>query len=595
MASLLVVSGLRIVPEELASMQPQQPSVTVDFDVPATVRDGIVLRANVYRPAGEARWPVLLTRLPYGKDAPRGDTTVDAVQAARRGYVVVVQDTRGSGASDGDWDPFRPEADDGEDTVAWAAGLPYSDGQVGMYGLSYFGFTQHAAAVRQPPALTAIAPFVTFVDPLNGLVFRGGAFELGLWAHWTFCVMHPGVLVRRHAEDPAALGGALAAWAAEADALGPTGYAALPLAGFAPLRRHDAAPAFFAAVAAPMDPSQEPVASGTITGSLDRIRTPAYYVGGWYDIFLGDTLAGFAALRAQGTPAKLLVGPWSHRAYGNPVGEVNFGTGADAGFVDLQTDARSLQLRWFDHWLKKIDTGMLAEPPVRLFVMGANVWRDEDEWPLARAVDTPWYLRADGGLSPEPPGAEAPDRYAYDPADPVPTRGGATMLTPEYPAGPVDQRPLAARPDVLVYLSGPLSRDTEVTGPIAVHLWAASSAPDTDFVARLVDVAPDGRSLNLADGIVRARYRGVARGEAPSPFEPGRPYEYAIDLWATSNVFKAGHRIGLHVTSSSFPRWDRNPNTGHPFGADAEVRVARQEILHDREHLSRVILPVVAT
>ena len=258
-------------------------------------------------------------------------------------------------------------------------------------------------------------------------------------------------------------------------------------------------------------------------------------------------------------------------------------------------DARSLQLRWFDHWLKEIDTGMLAEPPVRLFVIGANVWRDEDEWPLARAVDTPWYLRAGGGLSPEPPGDEQPDRYAYDPADPVPTRGGATLLAPEYPAGPVDQRPLAAGPDVLVYASAPLECDIEVTGPITCHLWAITSVTDTDFVARLVDVAPDGRSLNLADGIVRARYRGFAYGEAPSPIEPGRPYAYAIDLWATSNVFKAGHRIGLHVTSSSFPRWDRNPNTGHAFGADAELRVARQEILHDRAHPSHVVLPTVGT
>jgi putative CocE/NonD family hydrolase len=261
--------------------------------------------------------------------------------------------------------------------------------------------------------------------------------------------------------------------------------------------------------------------------------------------------------------------------------------------MNLQTDLRSFQLRWFDHWLKGIDSGMVAEPPVRLFVMGANVWRDEDEWPPARAVETSWYLRAGGGLSRESPGAEAPDRYDYDPADPVPTRGGAVMMTPEYPSGPFDQRAIAARPDVLVYVSEPLPRDTEVTGPVSVRLWAVSTAPDTDFVARLVDVAPDGRSINLTDGIVRARYRGFADGEAPSLIEPGHPYEYAIDLWATSNVFKAGHRIGLHVTSSSFPRWDRNPNTGHPFGVDGEVRVAHQQILHDREHPSRVVLPVV--
>jgi putative CocE/NonD family hydrolase len=196
-------------------------------------------------------------------------------------------------------------------------------------------------------------------------------------------------------------------------------------------------------------------------------------------------------------------------------------------------------------------------------------------------------------LSPETPGQESPDRYDYDPADPVPTIGGATLMSPEFPAGPHDQRPIEGRPDVLVYRTAPLGEDTEVTGPITVGLWACSSAPDTDFVARLVDITPDGTSYNLTDGIIRARYRDFAAGEPPSPIDPGRPYAYTIDLWATSNVFKRGHRIGLHVTSSSFPRWDRNPNTGAPFGASADLRVARQEILHDAEHPSYVVLPIV--
>jgi putative CocE/NonD family hydrolase len=236
---------------------------------------------------------------------------------------------------------------------------------------------------------------------------------------------------------------------------------------------------------------------------------------------------------------------------------------------------------------------MMDEPPIRVFVMGTNVWRDEVAWPLARAVATPWYLRAGGGLSLTPPEDELPDAYDSNPADPVPTRGGATLMTPEYPAGPVDQRPIEIRPDVLVYASEPLQEDVEVTGPVTAHLWAASTAQDTDFVMRLTDIFPDGRSMNLTDGIIRARYRGFATGEKPSLIEPERPHEYVIDLWATSNVFKAGHRIGVHVTSSSFPRWDRNPNTGHRFGADAELRVAHQHILHDRDHPSRIILPIV--
>jgi putative CocE/NonD family hydrolase len=573
-------------------MQHQPQAITVDIDVPARMRDGTLLRANIYRPAGEGRWPVLLTRLPYGKDLPLGGSVLDPVQAARRGYVVIVQDTRGRLASDGDWYPFRSEADDGVDTIAWAADLPFSDGQVGMYGASYFGYTQWSAAVEQPPALKAMVPFITWADPLNGLVYRGGAFELGLGASWNL-MMGLGQLFRRYGRDPRALGPALMAWAHESDALGTTGYASLPLAEFAPLRRQEVAPAFFDWMGAPLDCTQEPYSYLTILGKHDQVQAPTLNVGGWYDIFLAGTITNFQAMRAQGKPAKLLIGPWTHGGTSNPIGERNFGFGAQAGLIDLRMDFGSLQLRWFDHWLKGADTGMMAEAPIKLFVMGANVWRDEQEWPLARAVDTPWYLHTDGGLSPERPASETPDRYDYDPADPAPTRGGALLMTPEYPGGPYDQRAVEARPDVLVYQSAPLERDTEVTGPITVRLWAVSSAPDTDFVARLTDVFPDGRSVNLTDGIVRARYRRLAQGEAPSPIEPGRPYEYAIDLWATSNVFQRGHQIGLQVTSSCFPRWDRNPNTGHPLGADAALQVAQQEILHDREHPSHVVLPLV--
>jgi len=573
-------------------MQHQPQAITVDIDVPARMRDGTLLRANIYRPAGEGRWPVLLTRLPYGKDLPLGGSVLDPVQAARRGYVVIVQDTRGRLASDGDWYPFRSEADDGVDTIAWAADLPFSDGQVGMYGASYFGYTQWSAAVEQPPALKAMVPFITWADPLNGLVYRGGAFELGLGASWNL-MMGLGQLFRRYGRDPRALGPALMAWAHESDALGTTGYASLPLAEFAPLRRQEVAPAFFDWMGAPLDCTQEPYSYLTILGKHDQVQAPTLNVGGWYDIFLAGTITNFQAMRAQGKPAKLLIGPWTHGGTSNPIGERNFGFGAQAGLIDLRMDFGSLQLRWFDHWLKGADTGMMAEAPIKLFVMGANVWRDEQEWPLARAVDTPWYLHTDGGLSPERPASEAPDRYDYDPADPAPTRGGALLMTPEYPGGPYDQRAVEARPDMLVYQSAPLERDTEVTGPITVRLWAVSSAPDTDFVARLTDVFPDGRSVNLTDGIVRARYRRLAQGEAPSPIEPGRPYEYAIDLWATSNVFQRGHQIGLQVTSSCFPRWDRNPNTGHPLGTDAALQVAQQEILHDREHPSHVVLPLV--
>jgi putative CocE/NonD family hydrolase len=566
-------------------------AITVDFDVAAMMRDGTVLRANVYRPTGEGRWPVLLLRTPYGKD---GMDVRDFVQAARRSYVVIVQDTRGRFASEGAWDPFQFDAEDGADTVGWAADLPYTDGQVGMFGCSADGFTQWAAATEQPPALKTLVPFEAPSDLFNGTGIRGGAIELGLLGAW-FLGLGFDVLARRHREEPEALEEVVRALCREIDDLVPAGYRALPLACFAPLRRHDiAAENFFDIVAAPMDRGARVWQPFRILDRSERIRVPTFLVGGWYDVNLGDTLASFTAMRAQGNPTKLLIGPWSHGTRGSPVvGGLNFGFGSQLGFIDLKTDFAGLQLCWFDHWLKGIDTGMMAEPPIKLFVMGANLWRDEEEWPLARAVDTPFYLREGGRLNPEPPGAEPPDWYDYDPSDPVPTLGGPIVMAPDYPPGPFDQRPIEARHDVLLYTTSPLERDVEVTGPIEVRLWAASSATDTDFVARLVDVHPDGRSINLTDGIVRARYRDFRKGAPPSLIEPGRAYEYAINLWATSNVFKVSHRIGLQVTSSNFPRWDRNPNTGHAFGADADLRVAHQEILHDRAHPSCVRLPMI--
>jgi putative CocE/NonD family hydrolase len=583
---------------------PTNQQITVEFNVPATMRDGAVLYANVYKPAGEGRWPVLLTRLPYGKDLPSGTSVLDPPQVARRGYVVIVQDTRGRFTSEGEWDPYRNEALDGADTVAWAAQLPYSDGNVGMYGASYYGMTQWLSAIHQPPALKAMVPYISAGHPLNGGSYRAGAFELGKLASWNL-MMGMDVLLRRHRGDRQALGRGIVRLAKEMDALGTQGYWSLPLKDFAPLNQDDQAPSFFRNLSKPMD--REFFSYMTIPGRYENVKVPTLNVGGWYDIFLQDTIKSFKVMREHGSTeearqSKLLIGPWTHGGVINPIGEINFGFGASAAFIDLQIDFMSLQLRWFDHWLKGIDTGMPNEAPIKLFVMGANVWRDEQEWPLARAVETRYYLHSnghantlngEGSLSTELSADEPADHYAYDPANPVITRGGALLMTPEFRAGPYDQRSTESREDVLVYSTPPLELDVEVTGPITVHLWAVSSAPDTDFVARLVDVHPNGYAQNLTDGIIRARYRGFANGEASSLIEPGHAYEYEIDLWATSNVFKAGHRIRLDVTSSNFPRWDRNPNTGHDFGVDAEVAVARQTILHDREHPSYVVLPVV--
>jgi putative CocE/NonD family hydrolase len=582
--------------------------ITVEFDVPALMRDGVTLRANIYRPAGEGRWPVLLTRLPYGKDFPLGSSVLDPVQVARRGYVVIIQDTRGRFTSEGAWYPFRSEAQDGYDTVEWAARLAYSDGNVGMYGASYFGFTQWSAAVQQPPSLKAMIPFITWNDPFDGVSARGGATELGIAASWHI-MMGMDVLMRRYNGDPDRhhLEQALSTLVKDMDALGVQGYWSLPLKEFAPLKRNDVAPAFFDWIEHSMDREQADYM--TILGKHERVTIPTFNIGGWYDIFLKDTIENFKIMREHGvTPAarqsKLLIGPWTHLSSTNPIGELNFGFASTAALIDLQIDFISLQVRWFDQFLKGRETGILSEAPIKIFVMGANVWRDEQEWPLARAVETRYYLHSnghantlngDGTLSTSLPDNESADRYDYDPANPVITRGGALLMTPEFPAGPYDQRATESRADVLVYSTPPLEQDVEVTGPIMLHLWAASSAPDTDFVARLVDVHPNGYAQNLTDGIIRARYRTFARGEEPSLIEPGKAYEYEIDLWATSNLFKKGHRIRLDVTSSNFPRWDRNPNTGHDFGVDTELAVAHQTILHDAEHPSYLVLPIVAT
>ncbi len=542
------------------------------------MRDGTQLRANVYRPAGRGRWPVLLTRLPYGKDLPLGTGVLDPVQAARREYVVVVQDTRGRFGSEGEWKPMRHEAEDGVDTIAWAAGLPYCDGQVGTYGASYFGFTQWSAAVQSPPALKAMVPFITWADPMNGLFFRGGALELGTAANWNLQVSFD-VLARRHRGDPKAMGGAFLALARELDRLAAEGYASLPLTQFEPLRGLDVAANFFELIELGPDPKAADFV--TIAGKHEKVQVPTLNVGGWYDIFLQDTLANHTSMRALGKQSQVLIGPWTHGTQRNPVGELSYGTASQAAFLALRYDFGGLQLRWFDHWLKGAQNGVAEEPPIKLFVMGVNRWRAESEWPLARAKTVRWHLRGAGGLSPEPPAAEdQPDSFTYDPADPVTTRGGALLMTPEFPAGPLDQRPVEARPDVLSYTSAPVESDLEVTGPVRLRLWAASDAPSTDFVARLCDVHPDGRSFNLTDGILRLSNLD------------GAEHELWVDLWSTSNVFKRGHRIRLQVTSSCFPRWDRNLNTGR-WATDAAMRTARQTIFHDARRASYLELPEV--
>jgi putative CocE/NonD family hydrolase len=554
--------------------------VAIELDAPARMRDGTVLRADVYRPHGDGPWPTLLARLPYGKHEWAMMEWLDPLAAARAGFMVVVQDTRGRFASEGEWTPLAHERADGFDTVEWAARLPGSNGRVGMFGCSYLGSAQWMAAVEQPPSLAAIAPGLTWCEPLDGLHARGGALELGLMAPWSL-EMAAGLLPRL-ALSEAERRQRLETLIDDYDALVASGYQQLPLTELAPLLRAGAPDL------GGLRMQREPhVAEWTrVAGLHDRVTVPSLNVGGWHDLFIQGTLDNYAAMAALGRPARLIVGPWTHKAFADPIGELSFGMRARrlGGPSHPEGDLTGVQLAWFRRHLAPADAGADArepdEPPVRIFVMGRNRWRDERAWPPVRARSERWFLSGDGALRPGAPrGDDRPSEFRYDPGDPVPTHGGALLMAPSFPLGPLDQARIEARPDVLLFTSAPLERELEVTGRVRVVLHAESSAPSTDWVARLCDVHPDGRSYNVCDGIAR-----VAQGaDAPGRVE--------VDLWSTSIAFLAGHRLRVHVTSSSFPRWDRNLNTGDQRAP--RMAVARQRVHHDAERPSWIELPVI--
>ncbi|WP_143264508.1 CocE/NonD family hydrolase, partial [Amycolatopsis kentuckyensis] len=405
--------------------------------------------ADVYRPAAEGPWPVLLTRLPYGKNLPMLAALMDPVGKARRGFLVVVQDTRGRFASDGEWEPFTHELDDGYDTVRWAAALPGSNGSVGMFGASYFGNSQWMAALAKPPELKAISPMVTWSEPDDGLFARGGALELGITVPWS--LMHSvDTLLRRHAGDPTAQGQALFALVGDLDAVAKTTYWELPAGHHPAFERHGIPELGFER--SRRDPEWS--AACRVAGRQAEVDLPSLNTGGWYDIFCQGTLDNFAAMQAAGRPANLIMGPWSHTGNATGyLGDVNFGLAASTELLGFRGRFADLELGWFRRWLSPGGEPSQPElPPVLLFVMGINQWREEQEWPLARAVDTDVFLRSGDRLTFEAPdtGEEA-DTFTYDPADPVPTVGGALLMSNEFAPGPLDQAKVEARPDVLVY------------------------------------------------------------------------------------------------------------------------------------------------
>lgn len=571
---------------EAALSQPRY-KVIVEKNVPVPMRDGVTLAADVYRPDAPGRFPVLILRTPYDK------TTADEVQNsswyAERGYVVVNEDVRGRFASGGDFYTYRSEARDGYDTDAWAAEQPWSNGRLGTLGGSYLGFTGLTQAIGGHPALKSVATDVTTTDIYNSWVYSDGAFILGFSLPWGAGTVHD-----RTAEG----GGAFTT---------PESYAHLPL-GTADAASYKIDQPYRDWLAHPRraDPYWADI---SFEKDVAKIGVPTLVVSGWYDLFLRGTIDDHLAVRAKGrtslarTQKRLVIGPWTHFKTVAPR-KGGFGGMAAADDIDYGPDAdlngNLLYLRWHDHWLKGMDNGVDRDPPVRIFVMGENKWRAEQEWPLKRTRYTRYYLGSggrangaagDGTLSLRPwRGAES-DRYDYDPANPVPTLGG-NICCSSVPSGAHDHRPVEQRPDVLVFTGPVLTETVEVTGPIRATLYAASSAPDTDWVVRLVDVHPDGYARNIQDGIIRARFRG-GKADAASPIVPGKVYRYDIDMWASSNAFQPGHRIRVEVTSSNFPRFDRNLNTGEDPATGTRMAVAQQTIFHSPRYPSHVLLPII--
>jgi len=536
-------------------------SARVEYDVPVEMADGTVLRADVYRPAGDGPWPVIVARTPYDKSDPYVNMLLDPLLAVRHGLIAVVQDVRGRYASEGKgFVPFASEAQDGADTVAWAGRIEGSTGRVGMWGPSYLGNVQWQAAGQRPPALAAIAPSITFRSA-DGLTTRGGARELGLCRPWSLYAGFD-LVMRRHAHDAEATERALGELIAATDGLPGRTYDELPTGTVAetdPLVARLGLPTF-------------DVAAADVSHHQSSVEVPVLNMGGWFDVFLQGTIDNFVH---GGPEDRLVIGPWNHMSTAPQQGELNFGCASSGAAVDLGPSLCSLTFEWLRAQLLK--EPIEEECRVKIFTMGANRWRSESAWPLERAKDTRFFL-VPSGLSDEVPSGHSGTRsFTYDPANPVRTLGGCTLLE-HPPAGSFDQSGIECRDDVLVFTTGPLSEAVEVTGPVTARIRVSTDAPTTDWVVRLCDVHPDGASYNVCDGITRVTSA------------PGEARTVDVDLWSTSMLFHVGHRIRIVVTSSSFPRWDRNLNTleGSKTG---EMRAAKQTV-----HLgsgSYVRLPVI--
>jgi uncharacterized protein len=558
------------------------------FEVP--MPDGVKLSAAVWRPNIEdKKFPVIMIGTPYNKLSE--SNIEDAGYFAPRGYVYIAYDIRGRYDSEGQAYLYGPQ--DGKDLSvmqSWAAHQPWSDGKIGMYGGSYLGFIQWEGALQQNPNLTALIPEVSPDDHYDN-VYPSGAFQLSnsldfLW----FCC-------GGRTNEPIEVMD-WSNWYEHLPVKDDANWAGIPNTKlWEDLVSHSNDDSYYHTF---VDSPGERISPGKNgPGRYADVRVPTFNLSGWYDQVSQATINNFVGMVKYGPPDlrkyhKLMMGPWTHGGrFKTEQGQLTFPNQA-------APNGNEWRLRWFDSWLKGMDNGFKSQPPVTIYIMGADYWRSECEWPLKRTEYTSYYLHSggraqsllgDGTLDMTPPKQESEDHFTYDPSRPVPTLGGNVAMHPPR-VGPYDQTAIELRSDVLVYTTPPLSEDVEVTGPVILHLFASTDRTDTDFNGKLVDVHPDGYAQILLEGVIRGRHWKSFQSE--SLLTPGKVYDFYVDLWSTSNVFKKGHRIRIEVSSSDFPKYDRNPNTGHKSGEDAEQLVARQTIYHDAEHPSHLVLPIIA-
>ncbi len=567
LAPVLLASGLLC--GQLVKPSARPPGSLELLGVPVPMRDGVHLAADVFLPRATGRWPTVLFRTPYNRKGPPSRNYRGFL---RHGYAVVIEDVRGRYASQGVFGTIEQEGPDGNDTINWVAEQPWSNTRVAMAGASYLGMATWWAAVEENPHLFAIAPLFSGDDEyLDRFYSTGGALQLGHRLLWLAENLTPPSHVRPlfasyinhlplRTADLVATGIKLPVWRTALD-----------------------------------HPSYDAYWSGhSIRYRTRQIDVPVLSMGGWFDTYAESDLDMFSRLSAAHKKIETWIGPWGHNPSLHFPTE-NFGPEA---IIPI----RATQAEWFDYWLHKNSTGInLRLPALHLFVMGPNVWREEHEWPLARTRYVPFYLSSgghanssagDGGLYRRPVRKAQPDLFTYDPKTPVPTVGGAICCEPKIlPPGPLEQSAVEKRPDVLVYTSGPLNEDVEVTGPVRALLYVSTSANDTDFTAKLIDVQTDGRAFAVCDGIQRLRYRLSL--DKPVFVKRNSAYQITIDTGVTSYVFASGHRIRLEVSSSNFPRFDRNLNSSAPNADVTKTIKARQTVFHDRNYPSALILPVI--